>query len=108
MHPGLKVGTDGAFIADAAADLDRQIGKGSGDGADRIAIDRLAGKGAVEVDQMQPLGAGRDPTSGHLDRVIGEHGLVLHPPLAQAHAAAVLEVDCGNQQHRGPSSGRVR
>src|SRR5690606_17144024 len=42
---------------DAAAQLDRQTGRGK-DRLDERLVHRAAGKGAVEIDQMQPLEAG--------------------------------------------------
>jgi hypothetical protein len=85
---GVEVGGDGALVANAPADLDRQVRKRGGDGADGIAIDRLTGKGAIQVNQMQPAGAGIDPAPGHFNRVVREHGLVVHAALSQTHALA--------------------
>ena len=48
---------DRVAVADAAAELDPQIDRVA-DRLDRLAIDRAAGKGAVEVDDMQPGKAG--------------------------------------------------
>ena len=44
---------DRGAVADAAAELDAQIDR-LADRPHRVAIDRLAGKGAVEIDDMQP------------------------------------------------------
>ena len=43
---------DGLQVADAAAEL-RRDGDGFEDGVDRIAVHRLAGEGAVEIDDVQ-------------------------------------------------------
>ena len=47
---------DRRHVADAAAELHRQVGRGE-DRLDRGAVDRAAGEGAVEVDDVQPLEA---------------------------------------------------
>src|SRR5690606_15893257 len=50
---GAHIMLDGFQGADAAADLDRQVGVALGNGGDRVAVDRLAFEGAVEVNQVQ-------------------------------------------------------
>jgi hypothetical protein len=54
----VQTGFDGVEIANAAAQLDRDfIADFSQDGLDRRRVFRFAGKGAVQVDQMQAAGA---------------------------------------------------
>ena len=66
---------------------------------DRARIHRLAGEGAVEIDDMQP-GKALSREGLRLRRRIGvEDGRLLHVALLQAHAAPVLEVDGGKKDH---------
>ncbi len=56
-HPGEpegEIGLDGGEVADAAAELGRDV-DGLDDRLDGGAVLRLAGKGAVEIDDMQQL-----------------------------------------------------
>src|SRR5256714_3211465 len=60
----IQVALDGVEVADAAAQLDRDLLPDLGeDRLDRRLVDRLAREGAVQVDEVQPSGAGRDPPS---------------------------------------------
>src|SRR5690606_14131147 len=94
-----QVMTNGFRRADTAADLDRQLGESFGNRGHHFTIDRLSGKGAVEVDQMQAARALLHPLAGDSDRDIGEYGGVLHHTFAQTYALAVFEVDGGNNLH---------
>ena len=60
---------------------------------------RLTGERPVEVDDVQPAGAGLDPARRHRHGVVREHGRTVHAPFAQAHALAFLDVDGGNEKH---------
>ena len=60
---------------------------------------RLAGEGAVQVDQVQAARALLEPVQRHLGGIFGEHGGKVHIALFQANAVTVFEVDGGNQQH---------
>ena len=96
----VEVALDGVQIAQAAAELHRDaIADRPDDGLHRRLVDRLAGEGAVQVDQVQAPGAGREPALGHCRRVFAEGGGDLHVTLLEAHAVTVLEVDRGYQQH---------
>ena len=98
-HAGAQVGLGGLDVADAAADLHRELREGGGDAAHDLGVDGAPGAGAVEVDHVQPPRAGLHPPPGDLHRVVAEHRHVVHAPLAQAHALAVLDVDGGDQLH---------
>ena len=98
----VEVGLDHVEIADAAANLDRQVGERRGDAADAIGVHRKTGHRAVEIHQVQPLRAGFDPAPRHGQRIIGEDRLVIHIALTQAYAPSVLEIDRGYQQHGCP------
>ena len=62
-------------------------------------VDRLAGEGAVQVDQVQAARAGVEPAARHRRRVFAEGGGVVHVALFEADAMAVFQVDGGDQQH---------
>ena len=89
---------DGRHVADAAAELHRN-GDGREDGVDRVAVDRLARKGAVEVDDVQIVEALVLERARLRRRVVVENGGGVHVAELQAHALAVLEVDGGEQDH---------
>jgi hypothetical protein len=99
LDPGLEVGLYRVGVADAAADLDTQVRVGLGNGVDDLGVLRGTGEGAVEIDDVQALGAGIDPAPGHGHRVFPEHRGFLHAALAQAHALAFLEINRGYDQH---------
>jgi hypothetical protein len=67
---------------------------------DRRDVHRLAGEGAVEVDDMQVLEALGLEDVRLRRRVAIEDGGARHIALLQAHGEAVLEVDGGKQDHR--------
>ncbi len=69
------------------------------DGVDHVGVFRLAGKGAVQIDQMQTLRPRFNPAPRHRYRIVGEHGVVFHTTLAQADTFSFLQVNCGYQQH---------
>jgi hypothetical protein len=53
-----------------------------------LGIDRFAGKGTVQIDQMKSFGAGGDPLAGDGNRVIGKYRVLIHSPLPQTDAFA--------------------
>src|SRR5690606_20763596 len=69
------------------------------DGVDGGAIDALAGKGAIQVDHVQPL----EPLVLEGLRLGGGvrivDGGLFHVAELEAHALAVLEVDGGKEDH---------
>ena len=69
------------------------------DALDRGGIDRLAGEGAVEIDDVEVLEALRLERLRLRRRIAVEHGRARHVALLEAHAEAVLEVDGGKQDH---------
>ena len=94
--------------ADAAAELDR-IFRRLQDRIDGSTVDGLAGKGAVEIDHVQPFetlvleGLGLGAGVGIVD------GRLLHVAELEAHALAVFEVDGGKKDHvRASSAGNSR
>ena len=96
----IEIALDGVQIADTAADLHGDIGTdGVDDRPDHRFVLGLAGDRAVEVDKVQATGATVEPVHGHRRGVFGEHRRVVEVTLAQANAAAVFEVNCGDQQH---------
>ena len=89
---------DGGAVADAAAELHRNFHRGE-DALDRRGIHRLAGKGAVEIDDMQIFEALRCERLRLRRRIAVEHGRARHVALLQAHGMAVLQIDGGKQDH---------
>ncbi len=89
---------DGAHVADAAAELHGN-GDGLEDRVDRVAVDRRAGEGAVEIDEVQ-VGETLVLEGARLRRrVVVEDGGGFHVAQLQAHALAVLQVDGGKEDH---------
>src|SRR3569623_2129499 len=99
-HPHGEILLDGLVVADAAPDLNRDVGMRLGDAAYGLGIDRLAGECAVHFVVVQAPRARRHPAIGDRDRVVGKHRVVLHAPLSQAHTFAVFEIDGGYQRHK--------
>ena len=62
-------------------------------------IHRLAGKGTVEIDDVQIF----EPLFGEGPRLVSgievEHGRACHVALFEAHALAVFQVNGGKQDH---------
>ena len=96
----VDVALDGVEVADAAAELHRDVVADlPQDRLDRRVVLRLAGEGAVQVDQVQAARAGLDPLARHGGRVFAEDGGLVHVALLEANAVAVLEIDRGNEEH---------
>ena len=85
-------------IADAAAELHRH-GDRLQHRLDGLRIHRLAGKGAVEIDDVQIFEALRGEGARLRGRIEIEHGRARHVALFEAHALAVLQVDGGKEDH---------
>ena len=66
---------------------------------DRSGIHRLAGKGAVEVDDVQIFEALLLEGARLRSRVAMENGRARHVALLQPNGKAFLEVDSGEQDH---------
>ena len=99
-HAHVQVALDGVQRADATAQLHRHLGPhGINDGSDHACILRLAGKGAIQVHQVDALGALVAPASGHFGRVFGKDRLLVEFALFETDTTAVLQIDRGNQQH---------
>ena len=92
--------------AHAAAQLHRN-GEGCGDRLHGLIVDRLAGFGAIEIHQVEPLGALTLPLEGLGHRVVVETGHLVVVALVQAHAVAVEQVDGGDDLHGGRSAQRL-
>ena len=80
-------GLDRGHVADAAADLDRDL-DGGPDRLDGVEVLRHAGKGAVQVDDMQEFGALRLPVLCRGRGVVGVDRGLVHEPLFEADAFA--------------------
>ena len=102
----VEIALDRLEVADAAAQLQRDLlADHADDLADRELVLRHAGDGAVEIDDVQPLGALLEPVLRHRRGVLGEHRGRVHLALLQAHAVAVLDIDRGNDLHGGREGG---
>ena len=62
-------------------------------------VHRLAGKGAVEIDDVQIFEPLRGEGARLRRRIEVEHGRARHVALFEAHALAVLQVDGGKENH---------
>src|SRR5262249_41098465 len=91
-------GLDGGEGADAAAELQRD-GDAREKALDRLRIHRLAGEGAVEIDDVQIFKALLLKRLRLRRRIAVEHGGARHVALLEPHAGAVLEVDGGKENH---------
>ena len=58
-----------------------------------------AAKGAVQVDDVQPLGAEAFPVAGRLGRVVAEDRLSVRIALAQANTASFSQINRGVDAH---------
>ena len=93
LDAAFEIGLDRGFVANAATHLDRHVAAGRHDFADHTVVDRVAGLGAVEVDDVDAIRALVEPAPGHGHRVLVEDGDVVHAALAQAYALAVLDIN---------------
>ena len=98
-HAGVEIRLDGVLIADPAAHLYRHARTGLDQPVDDIGIGGCAVDRTVEVNHMQTAGAGIDPASGHLHRVVGVNRFGIHLALHQSHTATTFDIDSGYQQH---------
>ena len=106
VNAEIEPAVDCGAVADAAAELDPQIDRAA-DRAHRLAIDRAPGKGAVEIDDMQPSKAHAGEGAGLRRRVVVEHGSARHLAADQAHALTALQVDRRIEDHAAGSSRRL-
>src|SRR5262245_6184172 len=88
----------GRGVANAAAELKRNR-HGFEDAVDRGGVHRLAGEGAVEIDDMEIFEALRLEGVGLGGGVAVEHGGARRVALLEAHAQAVFEIDGGKENH---------
>ena len=66
---------------------------------DRSGIHRLAGEGAVEIDDVQIFEALRFEGARLRRRIAVEHGRARHVALLEPHGEAFLQVDGGKEDH---------
>src|SRR5690606_31370612 len=69
------------------------------DRGDRRGVHRLAGKGAVEIDEMQPRKAHTREGARLRRRILVEDGRAIHVALLEADGFAVLQIDRGEKNH---------
>src|SRR5260221_12734446 len=95
---------DPGLVPYTAAELDRERRRRD----DRFhggGVPRLAGEGAVEIDDMQPFETGGGEGARLIGRILVEDGRGIHRTAHQPHAGAALEVDGGKEDHALSSSG---
>ena len=98
----VEIALDRVEIADAAAQLHRDLlADHAHDLADGELVLRHAGDRAVQIDDVQALGALLEPVLRHRRRILREHRGRVHLALLQANAVTVLDVDRGNDLHGG-------
>src|SRR5579871_581851 len=85
-------------VADAAAELHRNLDR-LADRGDDARVHGLAGKGAVEVDEVQPFEARRLEALRLRHRIAVEDGGAGHVAPFEPHHLAVLEIDCRKEDH---------
>ena len=95
---GLQPSLDRGAIADAAAELGRDRHRRK-DPLHRRGIDRLAGKGAVEIHQVQIAKALLREGARLRRRIAAEHGRARHVALLQAHRFAIFQIDRRKENH---------
>ena len=98
---GHQPALDRRQVADAAAQLDAHTEPVDcrQDGAHRVRVQRPAGNGAVQVDDVQPAAPLRREGARLAGRVVAEHGDARHVAALEAHALAVLDVDGREEDH---------
>ena len=90
-QPCIQIALNRVEVADAAAQLHIHFAAhGFENLADRHLVFRMAGKGTVQVDQVQPPGPLVYPGSRHQGRVFAEGGGLIHVALFEAHTLAVF------------------
>src|SRR5256885_48839 len=94
----VEPGFHGLEIANAAAELHRH-GDGLEHRLDGKCIHRLAGKGAVEIDDMQIFESLFAEGPRLISGIEGEHGRARHVALLEAHALAVFQAEGGEENH---------
>ena len=91
-------GLDGGEIANAAAELHGTLDRLQ-HGLDGLRVHRLAGKGTVEIDDMQIFESLRSEAARLRRRIEVEHGRARHVALFEANALAVFQVDGRKEDH---------
>ncbi len=99
-EPVVQPALDGVQVADAAAQLHRDLVADLGDdGLDGGLVAGLAHERAVQVHQVQAAGALLHPVACHGGGIFGKDGGLVHVALFEAYTLTVLQVDGRNEQH---------
>ncbi len=104
IDTGVEVALDRRDFANTAADLHGYATRGRADRANDRGIARFARHGTVEIDEVQTSTAFREPLPRHRNRVVAEHGHVVHATLPKPDALAIFDVDRGDDEHRAPTA----
>ena len=97
-HSVLEPAPHRLHVPNAAAELDLHC-QPCEDPRDRRGVDRLAGEGAVEIDDMEVFESLLGERFRLRRGVSVENGRLGHVAAQKANAFAILEVDCGKKDH---------
>jgi len=101
--PSFEPAVDRVHVADAAAELDRDVDRAE-DRPHRRLVHRAPGEGPVEVDDVQPAAAGGCEAARLVGGIAVVDGGGVHLAAQQADALPVLEVDRRKEDHAASSS----
>ena len=107
FEPGVEPGGDRRLVADAAAELAGDLDPARGSRRTGLDVDRPAGLGPVEVDQVDAGRPFRLPACGHRRGIVAEDRLPVVIPLPEADAQPSPQVD-GRDHLHGSSPKRQR
>ena len=99
IDASIQVTLNGVLVTDTATHLNLHVRVSLADGMDHLAIPRLAGKGTIQIHQVQTLGAIGHPLASHGDRIVRKHRIVFHAALPQTDTLAIFQVDSRYQKH---------
>ena len=100
LGAGVQGALDGEAVAKPAAHLDARVRLG-GDPAHVLEVLRRAGAGAIEVDDVEPLGPLLGPALRRVERVGVVRGLPLVVALHEPHGMAAPDIDCRVEDQAG-------
>ena len=105
--PGVGQGAGRLGAAHSPARLHRHVDRRR-DGGDEVAVHRLAGAGGVEVDGVDPAGAGRHERLGDRHRVVAVDPLAVEVALDELHDLPAAQVDGRVEVHQAAATGAAQ
>src|SRR5262249_22692884 len=103
-HSFINEALAGGQVTDAAPQLEGQAD--GDDSADGAAIFGTAGKGAVEIDDVDARGSSVGKGAGHIGGMVGVDGGALAASFDEADHLAAHKIDSGDDQHRQSTKAR--